>query len=250
MGSRVQKNILDKNSFCLVPWDSKFWGFPVGKVKGNTLNQKKRQDLLQWHALNKIRCIYFAAEGSDAETLRQAYLAGFQFVDVRVDLQLDKNSVRWSKNEDPDLRRVRKKEIPALQRIAKKAHCNTRFFKDLNFNPCKCKELYANWIKKDFELNNVLGFFPKNQKNGKGYITFKLENKDCGRIELIAVDKNFQNQGIAKRLIDKATKIIFKDMGAKRIRVATQITNLRALKMYNRAGFVVQDVKIWYHKWS
>ena len=38
-------------------------------------------------------------------------------------------------------------------------------------------------------------------------------------------------------------------LGAKKIRVATQGTNVAALKLYEKAGFRVCDVKIWFHRW-
>jgi ribosomal protein S18 acetylase RimI-like enzyme len=39
------------------------------------------------------------------------------------------------------------------------------------------------------------------------------------------------------------------EQGAKKIRVATQGANVAALKLYEKAGFRVCDVKIWFHKW-
>ena len=39
------------------------------------------------------------------------------------------------------------------------------------------------------------------------------------------------------------------ELGAKKIRVVTQGTNVAALKLYEKAGFRVCDVKIWFHRW-
>jgi dTDP-4-amino-4,6-dideoxy-D-galactose acyltransferase len=229
-------------------WDSDFWGFPVGKLEGSLLREGEVENILAWCNENEIRCLYFAADGSDAETLQRTHGAGFQFVDVRVDLELAGSHLPVKCGTDPEVRRVVREEVQAIQKIARKAHHDTRFFKDLNFDRSKCEELYARWIHRDFELGNVLGCFPHKRQDASGYITLAMESPGCARIGLIAVEKTLRGQGAGRQLLDAALRTAV-EMGAASIRVATQGTNVPALKLYEKVGFRVRDVKIWFHKW-
>jgi dTDP-4-amino-4,6-dideoxy-D-galactose acyltransferase len=206
------------------------------------------KEVLDWCNERKIRCLYFAADGTDAETLRQAHLAGFQFVDVRVDLEMDGDLLPAKSGMDSEIRRVVREEVEHIQQIARKAHHDTRFFKDLNFDRLKCENLYARWVQRDFESGNVLGYFPKNREDAGGYVTLAMESPGCPRIGLIALEEALRGQGLGSQLLDAALRTAV-EMHAESIRVATQGTNVPALKLYEKAGFRVRDVKIWFHKW-
>jgi hypothetical protein len=100
---------------------------------------------------------------------------------------------------DSEVRRVVREELPVIQKIARQAHHDTRFFKDLNFDRSKCEELYARWVQRDFESGNVLGYFPKNREEAGGYITLAMESPGCARIGLIALEEALRGQGAGSR---------------------------------------------------
>jgi len=41
----------------------------------------------------------------------------------------------------------------------------------------------------------------------------------------------------------------FASQGAKEVRVVTQGKNIAAQRLYQRCGFVIRDLQLWYHKW-
>jgi dTDP-4-amino-4,6-dideoxy-D-galactose acyltransferase len=41
----------------------------------------------------------------------------------------------------------------------------------------------------------------------------------------------------------------FAQHGCDRVQVVTQGRNLAAQRLYQRAGFLTADLKLWYHKW-
>ena len=229
-------------------WDSDFWGFPVGKLESSLLREREAKNVLDWCLTNEIRCLYFAADGSDAETLKQAYQAGFQFVDARVDLEWSAYAGGVAASVELPVRRVAETDLEAIKVIARSAHHDTRFFKDLNFERSKCVKLYEKWIKRDFEVGQVLGFFPDQRADAGGYVTFAQESSEVARIGLIAVEESLRGLGAGHMLLDAAMSAAA-ELGAKKIRVATQGTNVAALKLYEKAGFRVCDVKIWFHRW-
>ena len=229
-------------------WDSDFWGFPVGRLEGSLLRESEAENVLDWCQANEIRCLYFAANGSNAETLQRAHGAEFQFVDIRVDLECDAARViESSLSENSPVRPVTDADLESLKAIARSAHQDTRFFKDLNFERSKCAKLYEKWIERDFELGQVLGFFPDNRAMAGGYVTLAKESVDA-RIGLIALAESLRGRGCGRMLLDAAMSAAA-ELGAKKIRVVTQGTNVAALKLYEKAGFRVCDVKIWFHRW-
>ena len=229
-------------------WDSGFWGFPVGKLEGSLLREGEAENILAWCNENEIRCLYFAADGSDAQTLQRAHEAGFRFVDIRVDLEYDAALViESSLSENSLVRSVTDADLESLKAIARSAHQDTRFFKDLNFDRAKCAMLYEKWIERDFEFGQVLGFFPDNGAVAGGYVTLAKEGESA-RIGLIAVAESLRGRGGGRILLDAAMTAAA-ELGAKKIRVVTQGTNVAALKLYEKAGFRVCDVKIWFHRW-
>lgn len=232
----------------LLAWDSDFWGYPVGRLEGAYLREGMEECVLNWCRDNQVRCLYFTADGSDAETLQRAHGAGFQFVDVRVDLECNDPERTAAATRTSLARPVVEKDLEAIKAIARSAHHDTRFFKDLNFVRAKCSMLYEKWIERDFEIGQVLGFFPEHQDEVGGYVTFAQESSEVARIGLIAVADSLRGRGGGGMLLDAAMSAAA-EQGAKKIRVATQGTNVAALKLYEKAGFRVCDVKIWFHRW-
>jgi len=231
-----------------LPWDSDFWGFPVARVDSLVLRGDISEKINKWAQENVIRCLYFAADGSDSETLQQAYRSGFQFVDVRVELECNAPLGVMLSSSDLEVRSVVEADLESLQSIARSAHYDTRFFKDLNFDRLRCENLYLKWIERDFTTGRILGYFPNNQPKAGGYITFSKETEDTARIGLLAVDESLRGCGGGRKLLQIAMATSG-EQGAEKIRVATQGTNVAALKLYQKVGFRVCDVKIWFHKW-
>jgi ribosomal protein S18 acetylase RimI-like enzyme len=69
-----------------------------------------------------------------------------------------------------------------------------------------------------------------------------------GSIGLIAVDERRRGAGIgvllARAAVDWCTA-----HGAETMSVVTQVRNTQALRTFERVGFVVHEVGLWFHKW-
>ena len=229
-------------------WDSEFWGFTVAKVNCDRLRENIEVEILEWCITNKVKCLYFAADGSDPDTLSRAYRAGFQFVDVRIELEYDSHLMINNGRTDLTIRKVEPKDIEILINIAKTAYYDTRFFKDTNFNKNQVVLLYEEWIKRDFTKGKVLGLFPDNITSPRGYVSLTNDGPEISRIGLIAVEQSLRGKGFGRLLLEAAVANSL-EMGARKIKVATQGTNIAALKLYENSGFRVNDVRIWFHRW-
>ena len=230
-------------------WDSDFFGLHVASLEGGHLQAKTSNVVFDWCRKEKISCLYFLADGTDSQTLEDAYNFGFKFVDVRVEMELDLRNFQQTEAPGLEIKPItEKRELSSIFSFALKSHTDSRFFKDLNFDRIKCEKLYERWIYRDFDKGNILGFFPNEKEIIKGYITFTLESLDVARIGLIAVEDHYRGRGVGAKLLNK-TIATSKKMNAKKMIVVTQATNTSALRLYEKAGFRVNDVKLWFHKW-
>ena len=69
-------------------WDSRFFGISIARAVLSCVDQASCRAILDWCAAEKIDCLYFLADASDAHSLQVLAEAGFEHVDDRVTLQL------------------------------------------------------------------------------------------------------------------------------------------------------------------
>ena len=232
-------------------WDSNFWGYPIARLNRCTLTEASLAEVMAWCKSERTRCLYFAADGTCPQTLALAHAAGFQFVDARIDLAIQINSPA-AVPEIPGIsvRRANASDLEALQHLARSAHRDSRFHKDVHFAPEKAAALYAAWIHRDLVehavhvcTNHVADHAPL------GYVTCQRgDGLQEGRIGLLGVDAGFHGRGIGRTLVMSALQW-FNDNSVSTVRVATQATNVPALRLYERTGFLTENVRIWLHKW-
>jgi dTDP-4-amino-4,6-dideoxy-D-galactose acyltransferase len=79
-------------------------------------------------------------------------------------------------------------------------------------------------------------------------VTLK-QNKDVGKIGIIAVDENYRGRELGKKLLQGADKWYF-EKGLTEAEVVTQQTNPSACRFYERNGYSVKQVEYVYHVWK
>ena len=233
------------DSCTLLPWDSEFWGLRVAKVNASTLHAADYSAVRAWCRHHDVRCLYFLADGEDEETLMTAFEHGFQFVDVRTDME---RALPGNPSGHPsDVSYAQPEDLDELKRIARISHSSTRFFKDRRFPRESAQELYARWIVRDQEMGGLLVCREPDSGKPTGYLSVFPEKDSAARISLLAVDPDHRGMGIGRRLLNAA--IIAMAPSHMVIRVATQGITPPVLRLYEGTGFRVREARIWYHKW-
>ncbi len=230
-----------------LPWDSDFFGFRIGRAQGNRLTSAAREELLRWCGDERIRCLYFLADGEDGATLEQAHVGDFKFVDLRVDFAIELAHA-VALRSPTEFRPVRFEEISVIESMARGAHTDTRFFKDTGFPAARAADLYARWIQRDFREHRVLVVGGPDGAVA-GYVTCQLDAASgIGRIGLIAVAEAARGRGLGRALVQGALAW-FRENGCREVRVATQGTNLVAQRLYQAFGFRTAETSVTFHRW-
>ena len=234
----------------LLEWDSRFWGFPVGRVNSSRLSVESLARVLDWCERFSIECLYFSADGSDKQTLSLAAEGGFHFVDMRIELEKRSGNVLIPQHEFLSIRIATEADSQTLKYLASQSFEDTRFFKDRNFDPLRSRVLYEKWIEKDLLENDILIYTPSEDENDIfGFISCSVNALKKGRIGLLAVQPSLRGKGVARNLLT-ASDLFFGKREVTSIAVATQASNVAAIRLYEGAGFMTRETRVWFHRWT
>lgn len=229
-------------------WDSNFFGKRIGRVNGSNLSCEKARQINEWAKQNKIDCLYFLASPDEDATIACAEQDGYHLVDLRVSLSANIRNFSFTEDQSQCIRFAGESDIPVLKAIAGINHTNTRFFMDPHFDREKCREMYEIWIEKCVREPNSRVFVWDDGGQAVAYVTAGLELDNTGDIALVGLAPAWQGKGIGPQLISAAFSY-FAFNQAFTVTTATQGRNIHALKLYQRAGFSIQSIELWYHKW-
>ena len=236
-----------------LPWDSRFFGLSIARAIPSRLNDESCAAVLDWCRSRRVDCLYFLCALEDTSTQRVVTDAGFQLVSVKVTLA--RSGEAGSGEIQGHTRPATMADIPRLRDIAAASHLDTRFHSDGNFDPARCRELYATWIE-----NSVRGYadqviVAERDNTCVGYITLHVDGKQApdaaartGRIGLFAVDERWRNRGIGRDLLRRAAGVL-RELGVAETSVVGAGRNVAGLKLYKSEGFRTTDVALWYHRW-
>jgi dTDP-4-amino-4,6-dideoxy-D-galactose acyltransferase len=236
----------------LLEWDTAFWGFTVARVRGNRLDHDKLSAIDAWCARFDVRCLYLLAAADDFATTCLAENAQFRLVDVRMTYARRTNeglAPRASAATPLELRSAADGDIVALQQIARASYQDTRFYHDPRFKRDRCDDLYATWIERSCHgyADAVLVAGPAGEADG--YVTCHGHRPDSpASIGLVGVRPDARGRGVASTLVAAAIDW-FRAAGEHDVTVVTQARNLQAQRLYQRAGFSLVDVGLWFHRW-
>jgi dTDP-4-amino-4,6-dideoxy-D-galactose acyltransferase len=126
---------------------------------------------------------------------------------------------------------------------------NSRFNLDPNFVNNEFRRMYLHWFQQAYD-----------ERLGKKVIVKVLNDEPIGlvffsiksqvlNIELISVSTTFQGKGIARELLNEIESEARKN-GCSFIQVVTQGINQKAIALYDRFGFQLEEKKYIYHYWN
>lgn len=121
---------------------------------------------------------------------------------------------------------------------------------DARLDPALCDDLYIDWAYRSCTVPGVADavLVVDDGERIIGFVTLRRNNPVEGEIMLSGVSPAAQGQGLGRSLIigalDQGAAL-----GAERIIVSTQITNLASQKIWSRLGFNVSHAYYTFHRW-
>ncbi len=218
-------------------WDSNFFEFEVGEL---LLNDFQNSD-----ACNNYNLLYVISK-NDFDLQIDNFKKCFEeektiFIKDLKFLETDNQSIQsidqaaFNKNE--------------LYELAFESGKKSRFKLDSNFESEKFEQFYKLWI--DNSISKTIAddvFLCKFENKTIAFVTFKVVN-NIATIGLIAVDANFQGQGIGKDLLTFVENKLFLE-GVHQLIIPTQQANVGACKFYSKMNYKIHDTLFLKHYWK
>lgn len=169
---------------------------------------------------------------------------GFHLVDTNIvfSKKIEKSDDFSSKVK---IRHAKLEDSHALGDLANDNFIFTRFHLDQNISKQCANDIKREWVKNFFtgKRGQALLVAESADHSIAGFNQL-IFNKDELTIDLIAVDKKFQGQGMGKELIQAAQNLYPQ---FKKFIVGTQIANLSSIGLYQRMGFKLEQAKYVLH---
>jgi dTDP-4-amino-4,6-dideoxy-D-galactose acyltransferase len=232
----------------ILEWDSTFFGMRIARVNPNRLDAQTAAQVMDWCHQKKVICLYFLADSNDVETIRQAEKNGFYLTDIRMTYEHPLNGLEERYVPKLDIRNAVTEDLPVLRAMTGSSYGDSRFYYDGHFTQESCNRLYEIWIEKSLSgyAQAVLVMGAPGQP--EGFVTCDIMPEAKGKIGLVGVSMSTRGRGVGQALV-QASLQWFAGQGLKSVQVVTQGRNIPAQRLYQKCGFLIKEVKYWYHCW-
>ncbi|MGQ5290939.1 dTDP-4-amino-4,6-dideoxy-D-galactose acyltransferase [Pectobacterium actinidiae] len=223
-------------------WESEFFQIDSGK-----LNFSPSAPALSPDALNALTLTQ-AKIAADNLVLADALAdLGFRLVEGEVELSLPLQRATVV-TPLPCWREATFDDIPALRDAASRVFALSRF-RSPWYQPEDSGRFYAQWVE-----NAVRGTFDHccllaedAAGNPQGWVTLRRVDDTDARIGLLGVWPGVTVRGIGSQLMALA-EMWCRQQGLIRLRVATQVGNVAALRLYLRRGATIESTAYWLYR--
>jgi GNAT superfamily N-acetyltransferase len=244
-------------SLSLLEWDSKQFGFPVGRIDGAQVCEATLRQLLVESRNMSLRLVYWFDANADS-----AYLAADVLRDFAGNLITQKATFERRALRPPNgLKRgtcgtilVEEYEqgppSTELLELGVAAGAESRFRLDPLFPREAFEHLYSTWVLRStfHEIADVVLVAREQDRTIVGFVTLAKQAEEIGAIGLIAVAASVRGRGVGSLLIEAAHEWMARE-GISRAQVVTQLGNSAACRLYERNGYSLTRVENVYHFW-
>ncbi|NPE61102.1 dTDP-4-amino-4,6-dideoxy-D-galactose acyltransferase [Dickeya dadantii] len=139
-------------------------------------------------------------------------------------------------------------DIPALCAAATKSFVLSRFRAPW-YGPDDCGRFYARWVEKAVygTFDDACLVMGGQGLPLQGFVTLRQTSPSTARIGVLSAWPGMTGQGIGQRLMQVA-RVWCQQRGIRRLTVATQTSNLAALRLYLRSGARVESTAYWFYR--
>ena len=188
----------------------------------------------------------------DSTAIDQLTASGFRLCEGEIDfeLSLGMGSESQPPITAPGCRIATQNDILSLSKLA--ADCfegRTRFRRPW-YSEGEARLMYSTWIAKAVrsEFDDVCLLIEHEQGEPLAFVTLRrMQQSSDVRVGLLAVRHSSRRQGLGMSLLGAASAWALQN-GGNRLRVATQISNLNAMRLYLRAKVKPAGTSYWFYR--
>lgn len=236
------------NNYCLLEWDSQFFGYKIASIRAFKLKLNELIKIIKRLRKQGFRLAYCFTGTDDEISNNSLKNASGLLVDEKITFFKrinEENNFTFSTDIKPYRLHYATEKLKSL---ALQSGIYSRFKIDPNFHNNEYEKLYLEWIEKSVkkDISNEILVYNENDDE-KGFVTMVIKN-NTGSIGLIAVDEKERGKSIGKKLMNAAL-FSFNVKKVNYIEVVTQKTNKGACEFYKSLDFEIKSIVNIYHLW-
>ncbi|MEA1928528.1 MAG: GNAT family N-acetyltransferase [Candidatus Auribacterota bacterium] len=229
-------------------WDSDFFQKKIGRIRAvDTVEIKEGLDKA---GRTGYDCLFFETAFANQKLVEYCFSHSFILTDLKTTLAnpiIPREETRYP----PDIATGYSQEVRqqiedlAVEELAPLS----RYAFDPAFGMEKAKNLYREWVSRSINGEFSEVYFLSIPAPGvlAGFITLRLKQESLF-VDLFAVNPEFRSREIGSRLI-KVAVIWARKNGYKFLYVTTQGHNIPALRTYEKNGFKIGSINLFFHRW-
>ncbi|WP_118984703.1 dTDP-4-amino-4,6-dideoxy-D-galactose acyltransferase [Photorhabdus sp. CRCIA-P01] len=225
-------------------WDSHYFGLSTAR-----LDFTPDASLLTSSQLDQYALVQAKVPAQRLDLIDGLSTLGFSLVEGEVDLSLMIGIENVNNdNSESKLLLAERRDIPMLKEVASNVFPLSRF-RTPWYQPQDSGRFYATWVEKA-----VLGTFDHqcllvNGDNGQpaGFVTLRDMGAGQARVGLLAVFPGHIGCGIGSKLMLAAQQWC-QHHQIHQLRIATQTSNIAALRLYTRYGAFIESTAYWLYR--
>lgn len=229
-------------------WDSTFFNQRIARITAGCLGEQEIHRIFDWARSEKIDCVYYLVSGMEKDATYAAEEHGFHFVDLRVTFNKDLRKPEKDFIPSWHIRRAVEEDLDTLKAMARSAFPLSRFKVDHHFDAAKADQMYEVWIENDLHTkgHDVWVIDADNQLAAFTSVGVVVDGK--AQIGLVGTREAWRGKGLSLEL-QRFISEELRDKDILEVEVVTQGRNIPAQNLYQRAGYFVKSIDLWYHKW-
>jgi len=229
----------------LLPWDSDFFGFRIGRYAKQKLTPQEASRAAQQARALGLSCVYVFLDPGDPGSRLTAQQFGLSLIDARVVLGRRVEAEQGQGSVGVHVASAEDR-LP-LRRMGREMASSSRFWQDRRFPRRLVRKMYAQWVEKSLCANKETVVMARDGGGLVGFVSLSVNGKS-GQIILFHVHPSCQGQGVGRQLMNEALAWSAAQ-GVRELEVATQVSNPSALAFYEAMKFRTKETFLIYHWW-
>lgn len=244
---------LNTNDVKYLDWDSKFFGFSIGRIHAHACTEMLLRKGLENARKEKIQFVELFCAASDAESIYACEGLAFHLADLRFTFKKKPAEVAEDVKDDKvrrglNFKKAGLEDIAGLKIAGHGLFTNSRYYRYPGFDSNKVDLMFQIWIEKAVkgEFDDELYYL----SDESGILAFSsLKSKEnAASIGLFGVNEAHRGKGLGSLLLNRVSHLLQK-RGVTELNVVTQGKNSSAVRLYQKNGFHLSKITLCYYKW-